>query len=175
MLTHCEAHLATVTERLGGNGRVGFDLDMADAAQGLADGVALELELSRVGHVLELAAAAGVVDGAGRLDAVGRNGEELLHAGATPVLRRADDFNLAPLAAQGTRDEMDDALVPGDALATAGQGVDVDCDHAGGLSSGETCPPAALTRPLCSGYYTTPAVGRIRENTGANTRGCSRA
>jgi hypothetical protein len=139
-----EADFAPVTERLGGNGRIGFDLDMTDAAEGFADGVALELELSRIRHVLELAAAAHVVDGADRLDAVRRCGDELLQVGTTPVLGGADDFDFAPLAAQGARDEMDDAVVPGDAFATRGKRVDVDGNHACDPFSGKTCWPRWL-------------------------------
>ena len=51
---------------------LGFQLDLRDALQGLAQDVSLELELPLVGNVLVVTSTAALKVRASRLDAIGR-------------------------------------------------------------------------------------------------------
>jgi hypothetical protein len=99
---------------------------LADAGDGIDDLLAFGFELGHVVEMLELAAAALVIDGTGRLDAVRAPGQDGLDVrtgiGLLDFVDDGQDF----LAWQGIGDEDGEVFIAADTFGTGAEGLDLD-------------------------------------------------
>ena len=79
--------------------------EMADPFHGIHYGLAFQSQLGRIGKVLELAAAALGIDGAGRFHPVRRGYQQLLQPGLTVAFFQQGHLGLDPFSRQSTGDE----------------------------------------------------------------------
>ena len=125
---HGELHLVAVIPGMHGAERrmhrqVG---PLADARHGIDDLLALRLELGFIIEVLQLAAAAGRVDRAGRLHAVLAGLEDVDEGAARIGLLCLGDARLDIFAGQCAHDKYREALITPHALAARAEAVDMD-------------------------------------------------
>ena len=123
-----ELHLIAVVPRGGStDGRLDEEVRLlADAGDGIDDLLAFGFELGHVVEMLELAAAALVIDGTGRLDTVRAPGQDGLDVrtgiGLLDFVDDGQDF----LARQGIGNEYGKVFIAADTFGTGAEGLDLD-------------------------------------------------
>ena len=129
-----------------------WDIRPADTAQSVLHPLPLGLQFLRIGHVPELAAAAGPIIRAVRLDAGGGGLHQRFNAPPGGVVADVLKEHLRPLPPERTLDEYRHALDAGHALAAAGVAVD-DSGVYPALLQHCACPLASALCSLWSSFF----------------------